>query len=295
MSDYSHVHPDFRPVLRLPDKERIRFMYEPRWIGYPTAHKVIELLRHLMEIPSRPRMPNLLLIGDSNNGKTTIINRFLDLHGHGYVTADGDPVKPVIVIESPPKSDEKALYVAILEKFWAPYRASDSPLKLRYQVLQQLRSCSVKILIIDEMHSLVSGTAIKQREIMNTIKMLCNELAIPVVGVGTADAVRVLHTDPQHASRFDVFPLRPWEKGIEFQRFLKSFESVLPLREPSELYRPHMAGLLHSISGGNTGDLHRLLIECATDAINTGKEKVDEETVKSKSWLKPTRGIRELI
>lgn len=168
-------------------------------------------------------------------------------------------------------------------------------IKLRYQVIHLMRECNVKILIIDEIHSLLSGSAIKQREMMNVIKMLCNELAIPVVGVGTADAVRVLHTDPQHASRFDVLTLQPWTVGVDFQRFLKGFESVLPLKQASGLHRPEVAYLLHSICEGNIGNLHRLLIECATEAIKSGKEKIDVDIIKSKSWLQPTRGIRELM
>lgn len=295
MSEYAHIHPDFRPVLCLSNKERIHFLNEPRWIGYPTAQKLIELLRHMMDLPTRPRMPNLLVAGDSNNGKTTIIDRFRELHGASYVNDNAEPVKPVIVVQSPPTSDEKALYISMLEEFWAPYRATDPVVKLRYQVLHLMRECNVRILIIDELHSLLSGSAIKQREIMNAIKMLCNELAIPVVGVGTSDAIRVLHTDPQHASRFDVFPLRPWNIGVDFQRFLKGFESVLPLKEPSQLFHPGVAHRLHSISEGNTGNLHRLLVECATEAINSGKEKIDLEIINSKSWLTPTRGIRELL
>ncbi|BCO27332.1 hypothetical protein MIZ03_2220 [Rhodoferax lithotrophicus] len=66
---------------------------------------------------------------------------------------------------------------------------------------------------------------------MNAIKLLCNELAIPIVGVGTREAVRVLHTDPQHASRFEVMNLPLWELNKEFQQLLVGFEKVLPLKK----------------------------------------------------------------
>jgi len=48
------------------------------------------------------------------------------------------------------------------------------------------------------------------------------------------------------------------------------------------------------ISRGNIGDLHRLLIECATHAIKSGKETIDMDVIKQFSWVKPTQGIREI-
>jgi hypothetical protein len=112
--------------------------------------------------------------------------------------------------------------------------------------------------------------------------------------VGTREAVRVLHTDPQHASRFDVASLPLWELNQDFQKLLVSFEKVLPLKEPSRLHQPELAAALHAISGGNLGDLHRLLVECATEAITTGAERIDKKIIESKAWLRPSRGIREV-
>jgi len=151
------------------------------------------------------------------------------------------------------------------------------------------------MLVVDEFHSLLTGSPVKQREVMNAIKLMCNELAIPIVGVGTREAVRVLHSDPQHASRFDVLSLPLWELNADFQRLLAGFEKVLPLKHRSNLHAPELAKLLHTISEGNTGNLHRLLVECATDAIKSGKEQIDKSIVESKAWVRPTRGIRELV
>ncbi len=295
MNKYEHIYPDFRHIVALSEKERIEFMDMPRWIGYKAARQIVDLLHSFLNKPKRHRMPNLLIVGDSNNGKTTIIHRFKDLCGKGYINEDSEPVKPVIIAESPPSADEKGLYISILEQFFAPYRATDPIAKLRYQVIHLFRACHVSLLIIDELHSLLTGTPLKQREVMNAIKLLCNELAIPVVGVGTREAVRVLHTDPQHASRFDVISLPAWELNKDFQRLLVGFEKILPLKKPSKLNSPEVASLLHTISEGNMGNLHRLLVECSIEAIKTEKELIDKTIIESKSWIRPTRGIREIM
>ncbi|WP_455872251.1 TniB family NTP-binding protein [Serratia proteamaculans] len=294
MNNFSHIHPEFHHVMLLSDAERMDFLDAPRWIGYTRAKYVLDTLQGLMRQPSRPRMTNLLLVGDPNNGKTTIARRFFELCGKAYVNDNAEPVMPVVLAEAPPTADEKGLYISILERFYTPYRATDPVSKLRYQVIHLFRSCHVRMLMIDEFHSLLTGTALKQREVMNAIKLLCNELAIPIVGIGTREAVRVLHTDPQHASRFDVLALPSWELNTEFQRLLGAFEKLIPLKNPSRLHEPELALQLHAICGGNIGNLHRLLIECSKEAIKSGSEKIDKTVVEKNAWCRPTQGVREI-
>ena len=295
MNNYDHLHQDFTAIIALSNEERIAVMDQPRWIGYTRATEILDVMQGLLNKPQRPRMPNLLIVGDSNNGKTTLIRRFYDLCGKSFVDENANPVRPIILAEAPTSADEKALYVSILERFWTPYRATDQVAKLRYQVIHLMRACQVRMLIIDELHSLLAGTATKQREVMNALKLLCNELCIPIVGVGTREAVRVLHTDPQHASRFDVASLPIWSLDKDFQRLLASFEKVLPLKNPSRLHTPELANKLHSISEGNIGNLHRLLVECSKEAIKSGSDQITTEIVERKKWIRPTRGIRELF
>lgn len=293
MTDLSHLVEDVRLVATLGVDQRLQALDKPRWIGYPKAIEVLAELEALLNKHERPRMPNLLIVGDSNNGKTTLIERFRELRGEPYVDEAGDPVKPVIVAQAPPKPDEKELYMAVLERFWTPYRSTDSAARLRYQLLHLMRLSRVRMLVIDEMHSMLAGPAIKQREVMNALKLLCNELRIPIVGVGTREAVQILHTDPQHASRFDVATLPLWELDVGFQRLAASFEKTLPLRSPSQLSRPELSSKLHAISGGSIGNLHRLLMACAATAIKNGKESIDAEIIEANQWIRPTRGIRE--
>ena len=292
---YQHVHPKFRHVVSLKDSERIQYLDAPRWIGYQKAQDIFDHLKMLLGRPQQVRMGNLLLIGEPNNGKTSLLKRFCKLYGDGYVNDDTEPVRPIIYAESPPTPDEKALYISILEQFITPYRARDPVNVLRYQVIHLMRECHVKMLIIDELHSLLAGTAGKQREIMNVIKLLCNELKIPIVGAGTQAAVNILHTDPQHASRFDVATLPLWPLSKDFRKLLRSFEAVLPLKKPSDLQRKELCCKIHALCGGNLGDLHCLLSESAKAAITSGKEQIDLEILEGNAWVQPTSGIRHRL
>jgi len=47
-----------------------------------------------------------------------------------------------------------------------------------------------------------------------------------------------LHTDPQHASMFDVLPLLPWTLDPECQKLLACIKRVQPLKKASLLSSP---------------------------------------------------------
>ncbi|MGO3466121.1 TniB family NTP-binding protein, partial [Psychrobacter sp.] len=279
---YTHIHPKFRHIALLPNEERLRFIDEPRWIGYDKANQSMETLQGLMNKVKQHRMPNLMIIGDSNNGKTTLINQFHKKFGLPYIDDFKDSIVPVVLIQAPPSPSEKELYISLLERLALPYRSTEPTTKLRYQVIHAFRCCNVKMLVIDEIHSLLTGTARQQRQIMNVIKFLCNELQMPIVVAGTRDAVRVLHTDQQHISRFDVIELENWNNNVDFRKLVGSFERVIPLKKPSNLTHPDKLRIIHSISKGRIGDVRRLISECAIEAITSGSEEITSEILSSR-------------
>lgn len=296
MSEYSHIAERFRQNVHLSNEKRIEFINSPRWVGYKKANDVIKILQKVMTQPKHHRMQNLLLIGNSNNGKTTIINEFYELYGQPEVNEAGELHLPICMIESPPSANEKDLLVSIVNALQLPYRRSDTSGVLRIQVTNALRETHTKMLIIDEVHSMLTGTARQQRTIMNVLKFLCNSLQMPIVLCGTNEAVRILHTDPQHQSRFDVAELPLWQENSAFQYLVGSFERILPLKEPSNLAKSiEKLHLIHSISGGNLGNLKRLLNNCAIQAIEEGEEKITLDIIKNNMNLKPKKGLRQIL
>jgi hypothetical protein len=101
MSNYSHVFQEFRPIVEQSNEDRLYFLEEDRWIGYPAANDLLDQLKGFLTLPKRSRMPNLLVLSKPNNGKTSIINQFFKLYGEGYVNAENNAVKPVIIVQPP--------------------------------------------------------------------------------------------------------------------------------------------------------------------------------------------------
>src|SRR2546428_5547198 len=78
--DVSHLTATAQAAAVLPDVERIARIRAERWIGYSRAREALAKLEDLLTHPMRQRMPNLLLIGPTNNGKSMLIEKFRRAH-----------------------------------------------------------------------------------------------------------------------------------------------------------------------------------------------------------------------
>ena len=137
------------------------------------------------------------------------------------------------------------------------------------------RQLEVRMLIIDEIHSILVGTFREQRILLNAIRFLANDLRIPIVCVGTHDAKQALMTDQQLADRFEAMVLPPWEDDTTFQQLLRSFGAILPLRKSSNLIDTKLRKRVLSLSEGVLVRICRLLECAAVIAIQSGVERIE--------------------
>lgn len=280
---YEHLLSKSREIVIHNDKEsRIEYMESKIWISYPLAQKVILYLNDLLKYPKQDKMPGLLIVGEPHIGKSAVIGQFEKLHPDKTFEDDIGMSKSekTIVIANMEGGDDRVLYISILEQLWTTFRPTDTTQKLRHQTIHLLRELNVKMLILDEIHNLLKGTAIKQRIIMDAIKNLTNALKIPIVLVGTMDAVTVLN-EAQHVSRFEIIQLPKWSNNKEFAGLLASFERWLPLKKPSELHKGEIRNILYNHSKGNLGHLRRILISSAKYAIHNDIEQITPWIIKN--------------
>jgi hypothetical protein len=213
LGDLSHLHESARALARLPDSDRLRHVRAERWIGYSRANEALARLQTLVQWPDRQRMPNLLLIGPTNNGKSMIIEKFC--RTHPPVSHPNRKEIPVLTVQMPSIGGPTVAW---------------SLLAVERLVLRRLREVRVRVLVIDELHNVLAGRSDRRREFLKLIRFLGNQLRIPLVGVGTREAYLAIRSDDQLENRFEPFVLPRWQTGAEACSLLASFAASFPLR-----------------------------------------------------------------
>lgn len=276
-ADLSHLHPGARRIARLGAKERLRYVRADRWIGYTHATRALARLETLFSWPAKQRMPNLLLIGATNNGKSMIIEKFR--RAHPPISHPDREEIPVLVVQMPCEPSVGRFYSALLAALGAPGRPRQRVAEQERLALDLARACWVRALVIDELQNVTAGRADRRGEFLNLLRFLGNELRIPLVGVGTHKAYLAIRSDDQLENRFAPFALPLWEPDEDTCSLLASFAASFPLRRPSAIATTEMASYLLSRSEGTIGELTALLTAAAVAAIASGEEAINQRTL----------------
>lgn len=254
-----------------------------------------ELLNH----PATHRMPNIAVIGHSNNGKTMILRNFVRRHTP-QLQPDYDinsaPTRPVFMFQAPPEPDEGRMYRRMLTELYADSAGSErepAESKLR-RVSVILKNLRTKMILIDEFGFFQAGTPVKQRKLLNSLKFIGNELQIPIVIAAVPEALNLLQSDAQVANRFEPLFLARWKIGDDFTRLLVSIEKALALRQPSHLSSPEIAHCILQESDGIIGHMMGLLQILSERAIRNKTERITKNdfsaaNLKRIGWVHPTR------
>jgi hypothetical protein len=285
----SHLTAAAQAASMQPDEERIEYLRSDRWIGYTRARSTLQRLEELFNWPSKQRMPNLLIIGPTNNGKSMIIEKFKRDHLWVVVREHADhELIPVVVVQTPSEPSVARFYAMLLATIGAPMHPRARIAELEQVTLRLLRSVQAKILVIDELHNVLAGATDVRKEFLNLLRFLGNELRIPIVGVGTKEAYLAIRSDDQLENRFGPLLLPVWEEGDELLSLLASFSAVLPLKRVSDIANEATARYILSRTEGTIGEISQLLTAAAIVAIRSGEESINQRTLGQAAYQSPT-------
>lgn len=286
-----HLLPHIRQIADLPKDQRIILLQNEYWIGYTKAEEVLDKMEELLNYPKKIRMPNMLLIGPTNNGKSMIIEKFRRKH-LPYTSANQDhEIIPVLIVQMPSNPSVRRFYSTLLNALGAPITYSTTA---QYETIaiKLMKATEVKVLIIDELHNLLAGNNNVQREFLNVLRFIGNTMRIPIVGVGIKDAYLAIRSDDQLENRFEPFILPLWKNDNEFSKLLKSITMVLPLQKSSPLLDLEIRSVILARSEGIIGEIMTLLTRAACEAIVSGQEFIDREVLERTKYNSPNERRR---
>jgi type II secretory pathway predicted ATPase ExeA len=294
---YPHLHSSIRGLADEDAEPRIRRIRTDRWVSYARAESALTAMDDLLNFPRRTRMPNLLLVGPTNNGKTMIVEKFRRAHPAtpATQTESGAAHIPVLRVQMPAGPDEPRFFGAILDELGFPHMLSDRVSKRQDAALRMMRETEVRVLIIDEVHNILSGSRLQQRRLLNLLRWLGNELQISLIAVGTAEALHAVQSDDQLANRFEPVGLPPWRAGIEYEQLLSTLEAVLPLRLPSHLAGADLAHKILANAEGILGEIVSIVTRAAVRAVSTGKEAITTDLIDQTGFIAPSQRRRVAV
>jgi hypothetical protein len=280
MSDFPHLHEIAASKLNELPEDQIDYIKSDWWIGYDESNAILKEFDELIRYPRNNRMPCKVLVGDSQNGKTTLLRRCIKLHPV-VQTDDEQIIFPAMLFETPSEPDEGRLYSSILSSLFVAHRQDAAPEKLLAKVVDRLTLLNVRLLMADEFHNMLQGTPRNQRQFLASLKSLLNILNMPLVVAGTNDVTNALSTDTQFVTRFEKLEMPRWGVNKTTIRMIKSMESLMPLAQPSQLYEREKAVLIIGASGNTLGGITDIVKKAGIAAIRKGDELIDLSTLKA--------------
>lgn len=285
-----------KEVLNRSDEERIEYINKEYWIDYPIAQNILNKMEDIYKYGyGQTRHISALLVGSSNNGKTSLLKQFLKKHPPYDYNIEGERPdwvtdeffdkytgigRPVIYIISPTEPSETRLYSIILEQLNVPYKARDTLDSKAKLVEYYLKALGVKVLIIDEIHNILNGSPARQRQTMSSIRDLSSRLTMPVILSGVKDALRAVNTEDQISSRYRPEYLTKWKMDKDYVSLLATIISKLPLKKQSTIVNKDDASEILELCNGYIGEIVNLIKSAAIYAIKSGSERVTIKEIK---------------
>lgn len=282
MNENPRLHPSIVPYLEIDGPERVGQCWPIIWVPTPQGQAAFSALDRLRLAPDSPKPVGLILMGESDTGKSRTMEEYAARYGSGIVDPKTEYAQfEVVYVLSPTKPDRPALLKRILAAIGHGVRGVIKEEALHDYAVDMLKLCGTKVILIDELQQVEElATNANVRAFLRGIKALINDTRRPVVVGGTRGIVDFLRSEPQIRSRVENrFEMKPMEVAEEVKALL-TFERYLPLRRATDLRaNPDTIGAIQSYSRGYIGRVARLLQAATYVAIETGEERLTRQMI----------------
>jgi len=259
---------------------RILHIKEDKWVSYTFAELLLAGVHDLITSPRVIRPQGMLVSGDSQYGKSSFIERIKVLY-KDTENSKLQSIKRVVAFEMPGDPNiARFLNCLLTQGLGKPEFVTRNTDSLLRHTLFELQDSGVEMILIDEIQHIGNCQPRQLAVLLATLKSLVNRTKLPIVAFGIDDAAEILSKDEQLYSRFLRVDLPEWEAGHELKCLLATYETVLPLKKPSNLAEEELHYAILGRTNGSIGEITRLLQEAAILAIKSGDECIGIDLIK---------------
>ena len=268
-----HLNPSVRESLFLTKQERITEVRKQRWVGYGGALRAHDKLNDLYHHPPSLRMKGAALVGPYNNGKTMIVERF----GRQFIEKVDDG--GVLLVEAPAGYSLGRLLTALLDAFEVPPQRNQTIAVKEMQLDHLFRTYHQRMLIIDEFHRMIPARSRDLRAIYAYLRSIGKKHNVVTVLVGDVRVAQSVYASPEMATRMDLIGVPKWPFDRNFLAFLKAIEGVLPLAQPSCLWKEPLCRRIYELGEGLIGEFVRIVTDAAAFCIAEDVDAITPESL----------------
>ena len=281
--NYPHLADGVRTVAAMSDDQRRRYLDQDFYVDFASMRAIRHELNQLPGLPSARKPRSFIVVGESQMGKTTVLEEFERDHPATDNPAGEFAKIPVLRVQFA-EDGGKGLWNELSGALNIVVPATAAWTRHKREVLKVIVDNEVKVFVVDEMANMMSYSKKTQDIALNGIKYLMNHHRRPIVLGATPEVFNAINVDPQIRNRFKLLILRRLEPGEELAEFLRSWEKCLPLRKASKLDEKKLMAAIHTITLGLVGDIVEALKMAAKYAIGRG-EAITVDVLNEMGWV----------
>lgn len=261
-------------------------LFEQIYIPYPRHTELHDRCDYLRQLGLATRglpQKGVRSLAPSGSGKTTAVTAYISRVER--LTPRTEEFIPIIYVPLERATTPKKLMMSILDEFGDEYSDRGNEMTLKKRAVHYFKTFETSLLIIDEVQHLDTSRSSEGQDVTDTLKRLLDSAVVPILFLGTDDALQLFTRNIQLSGRMlppgDIPRLKQSNRE-DFELFVGFVthldRAVLEhgmMPELGRLATPEIVPPLFRVSKGVIGRVSRLFQVALEHALRRSARRIE--------------------